>query len=870
MAESKENTRPRIHLTAARMKRGWSQQEVAERIGTTHLNVSRWERGITRPTPFFRKQLCSLFGMSEQALDLEHSPDDHDDTPTREIQARAGQVLAPMEVTPVAAPIYDPAIPLRPLNALVGRKDELARLKARLLSGGVIAITALNGLPGVGKTALAIALAYDEELRVHFRDGILWAGLGPQVYARPLLSHWGSLLGISATEAANLSSDEAWAIAIKNAIGARAMLLIVDDVWELQHALTFKVGGPNCAMLFTTRFTALASQLDLAGTTTVRELDEAESINLLRILAPEIVEREEQRIRDLVQAVGGLPLALTLIGNYLRKEYATFGGHRRRITAALNRLSKAEERLQLSEEQAATERHTSLTPNVRLSLQAIFDVTVQQLSNNVRLALYALAVFPPKPNSFSEEAALAVAHCDLDTLDTLTLSGLLEYSAAERYTLHQTIADYARLQLHDSAPYERLIRYVIEYVEAHRKDYELLEMENEIILAALDRAHELALSAQLVRATLAIAPFLLLRGHYQLAEHYLQRARAAAASTADTRGLTGALLYLGEVAQKQGNYAQSVATLQEGLTLARALDDKERISALLNNLGWVQVKLGEFAQAETALQEGLTLARALGEKERMSGILRILGTVFWGKGDYAQSEIYLQEGLTIARELGDREQMCVFLMSLGVNLNYQGHYERAEQYLKDGLVLARQIGHREWISGLLVNLGDTLYEQGNYPEAEAYFREGLQLAQQIGQRDLTSVLLTNIGMVLSKQGDYVQAEKYLQDSLALAKQIGLSQFIPLILYEFGNLYLYQDKLVPAQQAFQEMLTVIPEGNQDLIALSQYGLARVAALQGNMQEAYQLAETSLAMLKMIGHRKAKEVEGWLDALKATPQ
>ncbi len=65
---------PRLRLTEARIERNWSQQDVADRIGTTHLNVSRWERGITKPGPYFRRKLCSLFGKSEQELDLESTP----------------------------------------------------------------------------------------------------------------------------------------------------------------------------------------------------------------------------------------------------------------------------------------------------------------------------------------------------------------------------------------------------------------------------------------------------------------------------------------------------------------------------------------------------------------------------------------------------------------------------------------------------------------------------------------------------------------------------------------------------------------------------------------------------------------------------
>ncbi len=61
---------PNQQLRQERERHCWSQLEVADRIGTTSLNVSRWERGITFPTPHFRQQLCALFGKGASELGL--------------------------------------------------------------------------------------------------------------------------------------------------------------------------------------------------------------------------------------------------------------------------------------------------------------------------------------------------------------------------------------------------------------------------------------------------------------------------------------------------------------------------------------------------------------------------------------------------------------------------------------------------------------------------------------------------------------------------------------------------------------------------------------------------------------------------------
>lgn len=58
----------RTHLVDERKQRRWSQQEVADRLGTTRPNVSRWEAGLTNPGPYFRAKLCTLFGEQAESL----------------------------------------------------------------------------------------------------------------------------------------------------------------------------------------------------------------------------------------------------------------------------------------------------------------------------------------------------------------------------------------------------------------------------------------------------------------------------------------------------------------------------------------------------------------------------------------------------------------------------------------------------------------------------------------------------------------------------------------------------------------------------------------------------------------------------------
>ena len=850
---------PNQQLKAERELRGWSQKYVADQIGADHYYLSRWEHGTSYPSPYYRSKLCLLFGKNARELGLLREGDDEKNE-TSEEQSVASP--APREQ------IYDPAIPL-PFAIgyrLIGRDDILHQLKQRLFDNKNVVLTALNGIPGVGKTSVALALAHDSEVLDYFRDGILWSGLGPQPNVLSLLSRWGMLLGIASAEIAKLTSIEAWTMAIHTAIGGRKLLIVIDDVWKVEEGLAFKVGGPGCAYVVTTRFPQLAIQFAADGATTVEELNEDDSMALLAQLAPTFVASEPGEAKALIRAVGGLPLGLMLIGKYLRSQ--TYSGQLRRLRAALDRLQHAETRLQLTEPQALIERSPSLPISKPISLQNLIEVSDQQLDEQARSTLRSLSVFPAKPNSFSEEAALAVCNVSVEMLDVLSDVGLVEGRGPERYSLHQTIADYARTHLVDTSAYERMTGYYADYVEAHEKDYDALDQEAINIFAALQTAYERNLYADLIRGVNALTHFLDVRGLYAQAEVYLQRAKDAAALTDDSNGLAATLLHLGDVIIRQGNYVQAETHLQEGLALAQERDHQEHIVGLLQSLGSLAHRQGNYSQAEAHLQAGLALARSIGDHTRTSLLLKNLGTLDAIQGNYAQADIYLQEGLILARQSGDREAVSLLLLNLGQLANERGEAAQAEKYLQDALVLARQIGHREVISLLLTNIGVLVGEQKDYIEAERYLQEGLALARQIGYRERIGLLLTNLGWIAAEQGNYSQGELYYQESLILANEIGNQWLICGTLKFLGELQVMQKQYEAAEETFHKVLTIAAKGNQRMKGEALFGLADIAASRGNYSEARKQGEASLAIFESIGQGMANTVKAWLDDLPAT--
>lgn len=866
---------PNLRLKEARELRGWSQKYVADEIGADRYYLSRWEHGIAFPSPYYRQKLCTLFGKDARELGL-----------IREETAKeTPEAVPPTESEAAAAihfPLDDPTLPspLSGFNRLIGRDAILRQLRERLIASRGAALTSIYGLPGVGKTTLAVELAHDAAIRAHFQEGVLWAGLGPAPDVFATLNHWGTLLGISPLQAAKLKSAEDWSRALRIQIGQHRFLLVIDDAWRIEAALAFKVGGPNCGYLVTTRFPSVAHHFtaDIDDALALHELDSDDGFALLSRLAPEVVRQEPDGARALVEAVGSLPLALTLMGKYLRAQ--SHSGQPRRIRAALERLQTAGERLHLTEPLPPLERPIGLGESIPLSLQTVIAITDRKLEEREQLALRALSVFPAKPNNFSEEAAIAVSDAPVEVLDALSDAGLLESSGPGRYTLHQTITDYAQAHREDSMPYQRMAEYFAAFVEQYKKEYDLLEQESNNIFAVLDIADSHDYASSFVRCANALYPFLFARGLYVTrGKRYIERAVEIARGLGNDPGqseyhqsastlLAAALLNLGKSQYKQGNYTQAEQYLQEGRAKAEQIGDLKLLCEFLSTLGNFARYRISFEQAEAYLRRYLELARQLNDSELLGDALQSFGSALSDQGRYVEAEQYNREALALMQATNNYPGVVQCLINLSTLALLQGNYAQAEAPGLEALALARKVGLLDSISVMLTNLGAAAIDHQEYAKAETYLLEALAIARRIGDSRVSAADLGSLGQLAQLQGRYEQAEPYLQEALTQARLLGDIWLLGAVLIECGELYLKQQRLDEAATAFQEAQAVALNSHLETVASALYGLARIAAARGDMAEARRQGQESLRIFNDMGHRLKDTVKDWLQTLPET--
>jgi len=316
-------------------------------------------------------------------------------------------------------------------HSIVGRDDLLGRVWDKAVAGKS---QSLLFLPGVGKTTVAQALLADRERLLDHFDGVLWADLGRQPLPGEQLRRWATALHVPDERKASLASIDDWKSTVRAAIGDRRLLVVLDDVWQIRAAREFMHLVPRGVFVVTTRCKDVAALL--GDPEVVPELDPATGLALLTEIAPRAVAFDQAAAQNLVGAVYGLPLALVLIGKYLRRESAD--GDPDRIAAAFLTMAEAGHRLEINPDDEAGSQ--SLAEIIAVSFAAL-------RSDAARQAAIRLAIFRPKPNTFSKDIARQVAGTENAVLYDLSDIGLIEHYGDGEYTMHRVIAEYARTRL---------------------------------------------------------------------------------------------------------------------------------------------------------------------------------------------------------------------------------------------------------------------------------------------------------------------------------------------------------------------------------------------------------------------------------------
>lgn len=342
---------------------------------------------------------------------------------------------------PLGVPFQAPAVP----RYFVPRPGVSGDLKTRLLADeaaapGVLVVSAIHGLGGIGKSTLAAALAHDSATQTRFSDGVLWVTLGQQPDLLPHLQRWIQALGDYNFRPTTLDGASAH---LRTLLQDRASLLVVDDVWDPAHATPFLVGGPQCRVLITTREALIARAVG-ADLYDLDVMTPDQSLALLTgRLGRDLEGAEQEQASALTEAAGYLPLALELAAAQVADgvPWAELLADLRAEIARLEVL-----------EIPGVEEVADEASRKRLSLLASFHLSLRRLPEERRQNFAWLGVMP-EDVTLTPEMAATLWETDVrtarDTLrylrdKALLLAGPSLLDGTFSYRLHDLLHDLAR------------------------------------------------------------------------------------------------------------------------------------------------------------------------------------------------------------------------------------------------------------------------------------------------------------------------------------------------------------------------------------------------------------------------------------------
>jgi DNA-binding SARP family transcriptional activator len=314
-----------------------------------------------------------------------------------------------------------------------GELELITRLHGRAqeadFPGGTVAISAIDGMAGIGKTALALHAAH--RLAGKFPNGQLFLDLHGHTQGYPPREPGealGSLLRSLGVRAGQIPAEpEERAALYRQRLAGTQTLVVLDNAFDEAQVRPLLPGAPGCLVLITSR--RRLKGLHDAHVVALDVLSEAAGIALLRTaIAPAHATDPDSELAEIARLCGQLPLALRIAGALLRHRPAWTLGY----LAGLLR----DER----------ERLAVLADGYH-DLRAVFDLSYAGLGERQRLLFRRLAlVLGPEFDAFAVAALL-------DT-DRLAAAGLLEdlvdhnllvEHAAGRYRLHDLIRAHARM-----------------------------------------------------------------------------------------------------------------------------------------------------------------------------------------------------------------------------------------------------------------------------------------------------------------------------------------------------------------------------------------------------------------------------------------
>jgi tetratricopeptide (TPR) repeat protein len=769
---------------------------------------------------------------------VEHVPDDDDrdiGTVNRiEGGVIIGSVIQGRDIQvhlPSPAPVALAGLPPR-LTRFTGRAIELAKLAEILAPRGdqsVVVVSALAGLAGVGKTALAIHAGH-EALEAGWFDAVLFLdlfGYDPTRRIEPIQA-LGSLLRSLGVPGEHIPLTQAdrealyRSLLVERGRAGQRVLIVADNVSATGQVVPLLAGDPHRVLV-----TSRSTLADLTGARLleVDVLTPAEAIELLdRALsaanpADSRVRNDLQAVEQLSRLCGHLPLALQVVAALLRSD------PKQPIAEIVQTLS------------GATNRLRELDYSGELGVRGAFDLSYQHL-DPAQARLFRLLSLNPGTQT-SAEAAAALADVDLAQihrlLDRLRRAHLLQPGMTRGY---YRFHDLLRLYAADSSAFEdddvvrdaaieRLLAYylittraAISYLDpqviipAHSDPFvdrqqalSWLDRERSTLVASVTLAQDTNQPTITADLSQALFRYFDLRKDWidWLTTHQLALAATRRLGNRQAEGRT--LNNLGIAHHQMGTFDEALACHQSAVDIAREIGDRCGEGHALNCIGIVQHRSRRFDEALSCYQQAVEIAREIDDHYAEGRALMNLGAVYYELRRFDESIAYQKQALTVYRNLKERRRECQSLTHLGLVHEELRRFDEALGYYQESLEIAREIDDHDSESRTLANLGNVYRDLGMLDEAIVYHQQALTIYRDLGNRYSEGHTLTNLGNVYQDLRRFDEAITHHEQALTIYRDLGNRYDEGQVLHNLGNVYQDLSHFDNAITCYQQALMI---------------------------------------------------------------
>jgi tetratricopeptide (TPR) repeat protein len=762
----------------------------------------------------------------------------------------------------------------------VGRDAKLIELHEQLQNNKRIAITAIAGMGGIGKTELALQYAIEQLQQGQYPAGICWLRARDREIATDIVNFAQVHLGLSLP--GQLEIEDQVRFCWQRWLEGEA-LVVLDDVTDYQAIEPYlPPADPRFKLLITTR-------LDLGSTVQkvpLEELDEDGAIALLESFVG--VERVRSQLADaqtLCKWVGYLPLALELLGRFLA----------RKLDWSIDRLLKALEDKRLGAK-ALVETENGMTG--QLGVVAALELSWKELNEAEQelacvLGMFAIAPIPwslveecvaqPKKSFLSEITKFLTSKkhkliLDNSNIEDIRDSGLMERSLLKwigngRYQLHQVVQEYSRIKLEERSDRSRSIKVVfwqtmleiaqsignsptIHQIEMVRESIEHLK---EGIRSWINCVAE----EDLIWPYLGVGRFYAGQGNYNFAEPWYRDGLEAAKKIfgEDHLDVATSLNNLAALHQAQGKYEEAEPLYRSALEMYKRLlgEEHPNVATSLNNLAVSYQSQGKYEGAESLYLAAFEIRkRILGEEHpHMATSLNNLAGFYCSQGKYEEAEPLYCSALEMYKYLLGEEHpdVAMSMNNLAGLYQSQGKYKEAEPLYCSALEMRKRILGEEHpdVAMSMSNLAELYQSQGKYEEAEPLHRSSLEMRKCLLGENHPDVAtsLNNLAGVCRSQGKYEESEHLYCSALEMYKHL-LGEEHPNVATNMNNLaelYRSQEKYEEAESLHRSALEMrkrlLGEDHPD-VATSLNNLAELYRFQGKYEKAELFYRSALEM------------------------